>query len=321
MSSIAIVGCGLIGAEHARCLAALGSPPVLFADTDLSRAQSLAAIYGAKATADAMEAVTSQDVNTVYICTYHDTHAPLAIAAAKSGKNIFLEKPMALTEAECHAIADAVRAANVTCMTGFKLHYYSLTRKAKELIGKPIALTARIIDRRWPDDSWANDPIRGGGNVLSQGCHAVDLLNFLADSKPIRIYAEGGNLHHPGLDIVDTMAATISYDSGAVASLFIGDVGMTEHNGKFSFQAMNGNETIHLYRRLTRMSYFDGETDTRFDGDEDGFLNENREFLAALSEQRKPETNEMHGMRTQLILLAGIESIRTHLPQSLEHLP
>src|SRR5207248_7243629 len=137
--------------------------------------------------------------------------------------------------------------------------------------------------RRWPDDSWANDPIRGGGNVLSQGCHAVELLSYLAGAKPIRIYAEGGNLHHPNIPLlfkegagsmsdhaggfVDAMAATIAYDNGAVASLFVGDVGMTEHNGKFSFQAMNGRKTVHLYRRLTRMSYFDGDTDQRFDGD------------------------------------------------------
>ncbi|SRR5579883_488750 len=321
MPRIAILGCGLIGETHAECLAQLGNPPVLFADTFLHRAQKLADKYSAHATDDPFSALTRLDIDAVYICTYHDTHAPFAIEAAVNRKHIFLEKPMALIEKDCRNIASAVAKSGVRCVTGFKLHYYSLARKAKELIGTPIALTARVIDKRWPDDSWANDPIKGGGNVLSQGCHAVEMLNYLAGAKPVRIFAEGGNLHHSGLDIVDTMAATIAYDNGAVASLFIGDVGLTEHNGKFSFQAMNGNETVHLYRRLTRMSYFDGENDNRFDGEEDGFLNENREFLTAIQENKRPETSEMDGLRTQMILLRGIEAMKTGQPQSLIDLP
>jgi predicted dehydrogenase len=319
MGSVAIIGCGLIGTEHARCFAILGSAPVFFVDSDPDRAGTLAAEYDAQHSTDPLDAINS-DVEAVYICTYHDTHAPLAIATARVGKHIFIEKPMALTSAECQAICNAVREAGVLCMTGFKLHYYSLARKAKELIGQPLALTARVVDRRWPDDSWANDPIRGGGNVLSQGCHAVELLSYFAGARPVRIFAEGGNLHHPGLDIVDTMAATIAYENGAVATLLVGDVGETQHNGKFSFQAMNGKESVHLYRRLTRLSFFNGENEQVLSNEEDGFMNENREFLSVLAEHRKPETNEIDGMRTQLILLAGIESIRSHTPQSLEHL-
>ena len=178
-----------------------------------------------------------------------------------------------------------------------------------------------MIDGRWPDDHWANDPVRGGGNVLSQGCHAVELLTYLAGAKPIRIFAEGGNLHHSGLKIVDTMAATITYENGSLATLLIGDVGEMPHDGKFTFQAMNGKETVHLYNRLTSLSYFDGESEHVFSGEEDGFLNENREFLDAISEQRKPNTNELDGMRAEMVLLRGIESMRTHAPQSLTDLP
>lgn len=320
MPRIAIIGCGLIGETHARALSALGAPPVLFCDSAIERASELAGEFGGRAMSDAERAVTDPGVDAVFICTYHDTHARLATLAAKAGKAIFLEKPMAITKADCDAIAQAVANAAVLCMSGFKLHYYSLASKAKELIGRPIALTAQVIDLRWPDGHWANDPITGGGNVLSQGCHAVELLSYLAAAKPMRIYAEGGNLHHPSLDIIDTMAATISYDSGAVATLFVGDVGEAPHDGKFSFQAMDGEKSVHLYERLTSLSYFDGEREHLYRGDEDGFLNEDREFLAALAAGRQPETNEQDGARATYILLAGIESIRTHQPQSLEHL-
>lgn len=321
MPRIAIIGCGLIGETHAKCLAELGAPPTLFIDMDLARAEVLAKTYSGKASSDPSTAIRSPDIDTVYICTYHETHAPLAIMAATAGKHLFLEKPMAITEADCQAIVTAVNEAGVQCMSGFKLHYCSLARKAKELIKSPQLLSARIVEKRWPDDSWANDPLKGGGNVLSQGCHAVELLCYLSGSKPIRIYAEGGNLRHSGIDIVDSMAATISFENGTVATLLIGDAGELPRNGKFDIQAMDGTKSIHLYDRLTELSYFDGDRETIFTGEEDGFLNENREFLSAIADNRKPETNELDGLRAEMILLRGIESIRTHAPQLLADLP
>jgi len=138
MPNIAIIGCGLIGEIHAKCLSELGVPPALFADVDIARAQKLASIYSARFTDDPIKAIRDPNIEAVYICTYHDTHAPFAIEAAQHGKHIFLEKPMALTEKDCRRIMNAVQQGGVVCMTGFKLHYYSLARKAKELIGQPI---------------------------------------------------------------------------------------------------------------------------------------------------------------------------------------
>src|SRR5437764_1247394 len=103
MARIAIIGCGLIGETHAECLAALGSQATTFADIDFERAKSLADKFGGEA-ADVQSAIRDPNIDAVYICTYHDSHASLAIEAARNGKHIFLEKPMALTEKECYAI-------------------------------------------------------------------------------------------------------------------------------------------------------------------------------------------------------------------------
>ena len=80
---------------------------------------------------------------------------------------------------------------------------------------------------------------------------------------------------------------------------------------------MDGERSIHLYDRLTHLSCYNGENEEVFSSEEDGFMNENREFLAAISEGRKPETNELDGLRAQIVLLRGIESIRSGMPQSL----
>lgn len=261
------------------------------------------------------------DVNAVYICTYHDTHAPLAIAAARAGKHIFLEKPMALTEAECRAICDAVDKAGVRCMTGFKLRFYSTVIEAMQKLSNPLMLHGQIMDSRWPDDSWANDPLRGGGNVLSQGCHAVDLVCQLAKSKPLRVYAETDNLHHPGLEITDCMSMTIRFESGAIATLSIGDTGQLPLTDKFSFTATDGTRSIQLDQRLKRLTYFDGNASSTTSSElEDGFLNENREFVSSLLENREPSVTHRDGIRSTMILLRAFEASKSGHAVSLEDL-
>jgi predicted dehydrogenase len=309
---IGIIGCGLVGTTHAECLASLGVPAVLYFDSDVSKARALADRFEGIAVASAEELTDSPDVNTVYICTYHDTHAPFAIRAASQGKHLFIEKPMAITMEDSEAIFNAVEQNGVLCMTGFKMRYYPLVQKAKGLIGQPIMLSAQITEQRWPDDSWANDPLKGGGNVLSQGCHAVDMLCTLADSKPTRVYGEARNLAHPSLGIIDTLTATISFDSGAIASLTVGDVGVTPHTDKLSFQAMDGAKTVHLHDRLKKLTYYDGESSHVYSvANEDGFERENEEFLAALREGRLPQSDHRDGYNATAILHAAFEASRT----------
>ncbi len=307
-----MIGCGLVGTTHAECLAALGAAPTLYFDANIESAQTLASRFNGKLAASPESLISSPEIDAVYICTYHDTHARLAVMAAKAKKHLFIEKPMAITLADSAAIYDAVEANGVLCMTGFKMRYYPLVTKAKDLIGRPVLLAGQITEKRWPDDSWANDPVRGGGNVLSQGCHAVDLLCHLAASQPIRIYGEARNMGHPSIDIIDALTATIAFESGAIASLTIGDAGVTPLTDKLSFQALDGERTVHLHERLKKLTYFDGENTHTFSVViEDGFAIENEEFLSALKVQRPPQTTHRDGYNATAILLAAFESTKT----------
>lgn len=306
---IAIIGCGLVGTTHAECLAELGVAPVAYFDARKDAAHSLASRFGGSVMESVEAAITSPDVNAVYICTYHDTHAPYALMTANAGKHMFIEKPMAITLEESEAIYKAVERNGVLCMTGFKMRYYPLVEKAHDLISQPLMLTGQITEQRWPDDSWANDPIKGGGNVLSQGCHAVDLVCHLAKSRPTRVYAEARNATHPSIDIVDSMVATLAFESGAIASLIIGDLGVPVLTDKLSFQAFDGVRTIHLHDRMKRMAYFDGERSHAFSvASEEAFALENAEFLSAMQDERKPASTHRDGFNATAILLAAIES-------------
>jgi predicted dehydrogenase len=139
-------------------------------------------------TTDVGALVDSPEIDAVIIATRHDSHADLVRRALATGKHVFVEKPMALTAEELDAIAEA-RAAAVEAglapvvTVGFNRRFAPHVRKMKELLGgapgpKSMVMTANA--GAIPADHWVHDPVAGGGRVLGEACHYVDLLRFLA---------------------------------------------------------------------------------------------------------------------------------------------
>lgn len=318
MISVAIIGCGSIGEIHAECLQSVeGARLAAFCDAFEPRAQELCRKFqGVYATTDPARIFADDSIDAVYICTHHDTHSLLAIQSAQAGKHVMMEKPLALTLDECYQVGNEVEKSGISLMTGFKMRYYPSVAKVKQFIPKPLVTVAQMMDGHWPSDFWANDPVKGGGNVLSQGCHTMDLVYYLNESEPERIYAEGGNFTHEGVKIIDNIVATIRFANGMVASVAQGDSGQTPFVSKFSFQVMDGTRTAHLHDRMKTATLFDGEKSTEHkDPEEYGFQEENRDFIRALQTKQKPPITHRDGLRATLLILKAFESIRTGLPQ------
>jgi len=319
--NIGIIGCGEMGQIHARCIKEIGTATIRgFCDADESKAQKLIA-YSPEAhiCSDPQELLDDDSIDAVYVCTHNDSHAGLGIAAAKAGKHVMMEKPVAMSLKQCDELQEAVERSGIHFMTAFKLRYYPTVQKVREFIPSPLICIAQMSDERWPDTFWGNDPLRGGGNVLSQGCHTADLMCFLTGSEPVKVYAAGGNYHHPGLDITDALTATVTFENGATASLVIADIGITPHISKLSFQLMDGSRSAHLYDRLKQAFLWDGKREEHLvDFEEFGFLNENKEFLNVISGKAKPTATLRHGVRATVLLLKAIESAKTGQPQPLQ---
>lgn len=313
------IGCGAIAVEHLIALTEVdGIEPAAYYDVDMTRAHDAQLRFGGEVVETVDALLERSDVDVVYICTHHDSHRELALRACRAGKNIMMEKPMALTLEACDDIVNAVQQAGVVMMTAFKLRYYPLVDRVRDFIAKPVVATAHIMDNRWPDDYWAQDPVRGGGNVQSQGVHGMDLLCHLFDDVPATIYAEGGRLTHDTGDVVDTIVTTIRFTRGGVASLTVSDAGWTPYSSKFSFQLADGHRTAHLHNRLRSAHLFDGrETSMWEDERELGMIRENEELVRALQSGRAPMTTELEGRQATSMVLAAIESVRTGRPQHL----
>ena len=183
---------------------------------------------------------------------------------------------------------------------------------AKAFLTKPTLTVAQVIDDHWLSDFWANDPVQGGGNVLSQGCHIVDTVLHLHPTPPVRVYAAGGNRHHPTRDIVDTAAITLTFADGAVANVAVGDCGVSPHSSKFALQQSDGARSFSLYNRLNSLMTREDKKITEHPAwPEEGTAVIDRAFVAALAEGKSSPCSIRSARRTSAVVLAAIESIRS----------
>ncbi len=316
---IALIGCGNLGRMHCEAIQTVGGAQLrAFADVAPHKAREYCEKYGGSYfTEEAERIFQDPQIDAVYICTLHDTHADLCIRAAQAGKHIMVEKPLALTVEDCRRIGEAVERYDVKLMPAFKMRYYTMIQKARELIAQPLLVTMQMMDNRWADTHWANDPIKGGGNVLSQGCHSCDILAFVAGAEPERVFAEGGNFYTRS-KVVDNIVATFRFANGCVGTWVQGDAHGTPFASKFFMQLIAQGKSASLSHRLTRLTYAEkGKADQVFEGIETGIVEENRAFIECLRNHTPPPVDHRDGLRATLMPLKAFASLRTGQPQKI----
>ncbi|MCJ8191963.1 bi-domain-containing oxidoreductase [Sphingomicrobium aestuariivivum] len=137
----------------------------------------------AEAVSGADAVIASDAVDTVAIATRHDTHASLICAALEAGKHVFVEKPLALTLDELEQVEAAYEKSDRLLMVGFNRRFAPLTRKMKALLdasSEPKAFIMTMNAGAIPADHWTQDPEIGGGRIIGEACHLIDLMRFLA---------------------------------------------------------------------------------------------------------------------------------------------
>jgi predicted dehydrogenase len=188
VTRVAIVGCGLIGHKRARALGN-GSRLVAVADTDLARARQLASQHsGCAAGADWEATVARPDVDAVLVATTNQALAPVALAAVRHGKHVLVEKPAARSAAELAPLLPAAHAAGVVVKVGFNHRFHPALQKAREIydtgaLGPLLYVRGRYGHggRVGYDREWRADPaVAGGGELLDQGVHLIDLARWFA---------------------------------------------------------------------------------------------------------------------------------------------
>lgn len=182
-------------------------------------ARNIADKYGfSSCTGNADEVISNPNVNTVFIATRHDSHGEYVLKSLKEGKNVFVEKPLCLHESELEEIRNAYQNSKSILMVGFNRRFAPMIRKIREQFreGAPVAINYRINAGIVPADHWIHDPSIGGGRIIGEVCHFIDLCMHLARSPLSELSAhrmdDGGGL-------MDTVVISIAFRNGSTASL------------------------------------------------------------------------------------------------------
>ena len=226
----AIVGCGVIGPTHADALKALaseGAHLAACADAVPERAAALAAKYGAAA--KSLEDVLADPaIDIVHVCVPSGLHAEIGVRALEAGKHVIAEKPMDVSLAACDRLLAAQKASGkrLAVISQHRFDKASVDVKAAldaHLLGPMVYAEARVPWYRTQEyydsgdwrGTWALD---GGGALMNQGVHTADLMRWLCG--PVEtVYAQARTLAHARVETEDVIAATVTFQSGAIGTL------------------------------------------------------------------------------------------------------
>ena len=224
----AILGPGKVARVHADALARIPDASLIaVSGRNLERAESLAAAYGARSDPGLEATIERGGIDAVILCTPHPLHAEQAIAAARAGLHVVVEKPMALSVEDADAMIAAARDVGVVLSVVSQRRWYAPVRRVKEAIeggriGQPGLASVEVLGWRGADyyamDAWrGTQEGEGGGVLVNQAVHQLDLLRWFL-GPVAEVDAWTSNVNHPELDVEDTVVAAIRFTSGALAS-------------------------------------------------------------------------------------------------------
>ncbi len=227
---------GLIGAgNYARtmllpALQAAGMEFYAVATASGVSARDVAERYGFRyCVAGPEEILDDERVDLVVIATRHDLHAELASRALERNRHVFVEKPLALNDEELDRVLESAARSSAQLAVGFNRRFSPLARAAKDFFEtrrEPLSILYRVNAGRIPREHWTQDPREGGGRIIGEVCHFIDLMQFLTGAFPVRVYAEEIETRNHEIVCEDSVFITIRFSDGSngcIAYLSEGD--------------------------------------------------------------------------------------------------
>jgi predicted dehydrogenase len=177
------------------------------------------------------EVLADAQTDAVVIATRHSSHAESAQQALRAGKTVFVEKPLAVSEDELSAMAQTQRETGGRITVGFNRRFAPLTRLLVErLAGRsaPATILIRVNAGAIPSEHWIQRLEEGGGRIVGEVCHFVDLAACLAASHPVSVYAVSCDVSKPAA-LADSLSITLTFSDGSLATIIYAATGDTTY--------------------------------------------------------------------------------------------
>ena len=315
---LCVVGCGKFARIFSGEVKKIpGEVDLSFASRDAQRAAEYATAFGGKAWFGSYEAAAADPtVEAMYLCTPHHLHREHVALAAAAGKHILVEKPIARTMEEAHAIIETAERADVTLMVAENYRFMGVVRKAKELIDSGALGEIRLIQMQeeagFQPSQWrAIRALNGGGLFIDGGIHKIDILLYLA-GRPRDVYATA---------LPKVLDKTEGEDGAIVITHSkTGTVGLINHSWakvhgqKPNWVSVSGSKArISFDLAGTQLTMDDGMEERTIEvaGDRHGIITMVQEFRNSNRESREPETSGAVGLEDLEITLKAYESMES----------
>ena len=330
---VGVVGCGLIGQRRAHI--AYNSADeflVMVADVDEQKALDVANQYGCLATINWQEVVINDEIDIVIVATPNKFLMPVVLAALNAGKHVLCEKPPGRNAAETEQMVLAAHKAQRVLKVGFNHRYHPAIWKAHELfedgvIGRPMFIRAVYGHGGRPgyDEEWRGSAdLSGGGEMLDQGVHIVDLCRwFLGEFS--EVFATSGTYFwnlgefESGLQLEDNAFALLRTKQGQVAQLH---TSWTQWKNRFSFEIFGEDGFLRLeglggsygtesltYGRRRQESGPPIIEEFEFTGPDNSWIDEWEDFTSAIRTKAQPLSNGDDGLQTMRVIAAFYSSV------------
>jgi predicted dehydrogenase len=349
----AVIGCGKIAQVHAKALKNFEeSELVAVQSRSKEKAESTAAKFGVRPYTDIAEMIKKEKVEAVVICTPHPAHKDPAIAAMQSGAHVIVEKPLASSLRDCDDMMKVAASTGKHLAMISQRRFFPACRRVKDAIdagklGTP--MLGNVIMYGWRAEAYyKSDPWRGkwkeegGGVLVNQAPHQLDLLQWYMGSEMDELYGIWQNINHPYIEVEDTAVAILRYKNGAVANIVLSNAQKPGIYGKVHIHGSSGatagvqtdggamfiagrstilepplNELWTIPGEEQLLSQFRDKDTAEFnsiDPVEYYIRLQDRDFVTAILEDRSPAVPASEGRKTVEIFSAIYRSMETGKP-------
>lgn len=280
--------------------------------------------YGfAYATSDEHEVFNDPNINTVAILTRHDLHARQAVEGLSAGKHVVCEKPPALTQAELRELHAALQTAHTLYSVGYNRRFAPFVKELKahfDPAGEPLVCLIRVNAGWIPEDHWVQDPEEGGGRLLGEACHFVDLMLAITGSLPAEVWA--GGLPDAGRYRGDNFGLQVRFENGSLGTLVYvanGDRGA----GKERIEVFGGGRSGVLddFRTLKLFAGNTRKSRRAWLRQDKGHRAMWEVFVNSVTNQGRPPIPYEQILATSMTTFAALESLQTGEPVTVHSLP
>jgi predicted dehydrogenase len=333
-----IIGAGNIAPVHAVAINSIeGAELLAVADSNPERGQVLAEKFGGTPYTDYHDLLARNDVDAVTICLPPYLHAPVTLDAAAAGKHILCEKPMAISLAECDAMIAACEKAGVTLGVVFQGRFEPLALQLKTAIdsgelGQLLWVSANTFwhrtDAYYRSGDWRGILAKEGGGVLmNQAIHAVDLLLWLA-GMPARVTAQIRTLNHK-IEIEDCAFASMEYENGKLGVIQATTISIPGYPERLEFYGTQGSAIYHKGQGRLEWHFLDVDEDHTDSSEASNgaarpmdilptaHIAQFKDFVKAIKEKRPPVITGQDGRLSIELIKAIYRSSQKNTPIAL----